>query len=156
MYLIWYFYVFLLTFYQHTISQQVFDQELIDSYLQQLSVTVTVLNNRNSIGATKSHYVLVPAHILDDMNIAVTPTANSQDKFWVALAGTVKTEQPLIYNIRYYNYSKFKKGWVLIKGEGVYGWVPHKAIIAAGIEFNNDKSMKASSVKLITTALQHD
>jgi len=129
---------------------------LIDSYLQQIPVAVTVLNNRNSIAASKDHYVPVPARIPNGMNIAVTPTANSQDKFWVALTGTVRTEQPLIYNIRYYNFSKSKQGWVLMKGEGAYGWVPHSAIIAAGIEFNNDKSMKASSVKLITTALQHD
>jgi hypothetical protein len=90
------------------------------------------------------------------MDVAVTPSSNSQDSFWVANILSLKSEQPLIYNIRYYNYSKSKKGWVLMKGEGAYGWVPHTAILAAGIEFNANKSMKAASVQHITNAIQQE
>lgn len=43
-----------------------------------------------------------------------------------------------------------------MKGQGGYGWVPHSAIMAAGIEFNNDKSMKASSTKMISNKLAQD
>ena len=117
-------------------------------------MAVDVHSGRNSIGSAKDHHVSVPAHVPNGMDIAVTPSANSLEKFWVANIVSVKTEQPLVYNIRYYNYSKSKKGWVLMKGEEAYGWVPHSAILAAGIEFNANKSMKAASVQHITIALQ--
>jgi hypothetical protein len=115
-----------------------------------------VNNSRNSIAAAKDHIVPVPAIVPNDMIIAVQPSANSQDDFWVAMVQSVRSDQPLVYNIRYFNYNKSKKAWVLMKGTGAYGWVPHTAIIAAGIEFNTNNSMKASSIKLISDAIVHD
>ena len=43
-----------------------------------------------------------------------------------------------------------------MKGEGAYGWVLHAGILAAPIEFNNNRSMKAVSIKLIANKLKQD
>src|SRR5882757_3965179 len=105
---------------QHVISQQVIDQELVNTYLQQVPVSVSVTNTRNSVESAKNHVIPVPSTIPTGMVIAVTPSSNSQDKYWVAQVTSTKSDSPLIYNIRYYNYSKVKHGWVLMKGEGAY------------------------------------
>lgn len=90
------------------------------------------------------------------MNIAVRAGKNSQDTFWLAVVQSVKTDEPLVYNLRYYQYNKTQKIWKLMKGQSAYGWVPHSAILAAGIEFNQDMSMKVSSQRLITAAINSD
>ena len=43
-----------------------------------------------------------------------------------------------------------------MKGKSAYGWVSQSAVLAAGIEFNQDMSMKISSQRLITAALNKD
>ncbi len=45
--------------------------------------------------------------------------------------------------MRYYKYSKQKKGWILIKGNQAYGTCPHSAVLYAGIEYNLNNTMKA-------------
>jgi hypothetical protein len=129
---------------------------LVASYLQKTEVAIVVNNNLSSVTAAKGYDIPIPAVIPTNMIIAVRPSANSQDKFWLARVTDLRSEQPLTYNIRYFLFNKNKKAWGLMKGAGAYGWVAHTAIIAAGIEFNNNNSMKASSVKLIAQKINQD
>lgn len=127
----------------------------MNSFLQNTTVHITVNNNQTSINAAeKSYDIPVPAVIPTNMIVAVRPSANSTDQFWLAQVTGLRTEQPLVYNLRYFQYNKSKKGWFIMKGSGAYGWVPHTAIMAAGIEFNNDHSLKVSSVRMLTKKLQ--
>jgi hypothetical protein len=119
-------------------------------------VAITVNNSLTSITAAEHYNIPIPAIIPTNMTIAVKPASNSQDKFWLAQVTGLKSETPLAYSLRYYQFNKAKKCWNLMKGQGGYGWVPHSAIMAAGIEFNNDKSMKASSTKMISNKLAQD
>jgi hypothetical protein len=134
----------------------VIDPSLIQAFLQDTNVAIVVNSNISSIGAAEDYNIPVPAVIPTYMSVAVRPAPNSEDKFWLGQVESLRTEQPLVYNLRYYSFNKAKKGWFLMRGTGAYGWVAHTAIIAAGIEFNADKSMKAVSIRLITKALHKD
>jgi hypothetical protein len=123
-------------------------------YLQNTEVAVVVNNAMTSMNAAEDYNIPIPAVIPSNMTVAVLPSSNSEDKFWLAMVTDLRVEHPLTYNLRYYQYNKSKKGWFLMKGNGGYGWVPHSAIIAAGIEFNANKSLKATSIRLITKKLQ--
>lgn len=125
----------------------------MNNFLQKTTLAVVVNNNLTSINAAKNYDIPIPAIIPTNMDIVVRPTANSQDKFWVARVLSLRSEQPLAYNLRYFQFNKAKKCWNLMKGSGGYGWVGHSAILAAGIEFNADRSMKASSVAMISKRL---
>jgi hypothetical protein len=137
------------------VSPKQINQELIKNYLQDTLIRV-VVGNINSTTSAANYHIPVPARIPEKINIAVRAPANSQDCYWVAIVLSEKSEQPLVYNLRYYNYNKSKKNWVLMKGTSAYGWVSHSAVLVAGLEFNNDNSMKAGSVKHVTAALDAD
>ena len=132
------------------------DPALIQSFLQNTEVAIVVNHSISSISSAEDHDIPVPSVIPSNMSIAVRPAPNSQDKFWLAIVENLCSEQPLAYNLCYYSFHKAKKGWFLMKGVGAYGWVAHSAIIAAGIAFNADKSMKAVSVRMLTKALNKD
>ena len=129
---------------------------MVNEYLQNTDVAIVVNSERNSTKAAERYDIPVPAVISANMTVAVRPPANSEDKFWLCIVTELKSHEPLSYNIRYYNYNKAKKGWILMKGPGAYSWVRHNVIIAAGIEFNANRSLKANSIRLITKKLQED
>ncbi len=85
------------------------------------------------------------AFISNNLNIAVQTGNNSQDTFWLAIVLSTKTNERLVYNLRYYQYNKSQKIWKMMKGQSTYGWVSYAAILATEIEFNQDMSMKVSS-----------
>ena len=113
-----------------------------------------VITQRNSIGAAlTNHDIPVPSQIPVDMVVALTPAKSSKEMFWIAKVCSVKSEIPLQYNVRYYHFSKQKKCWVLMKGAGAYGFAPHSAIIAAGLQFNNNFTLTSASRKLVHSKL---
>ena len=134
------------------ISSQAVDQDLINNYLQDTTVKV-VLGSNSSAASASNYNIPVPALVPNEMVVAVIATAASNDKYWVAKVLNVKSDEPLTYNLRYYSFSKAKKGWMIMRGTTAYGSVAHSAIMVAGLEFNQDLSMKASSVKRISHAL---
>lgn len=129
---------------------------LVNSFLQNTEISVVINNSLTSVSAAESYDVPIPAVIPENMTVAVQPSSNSEDKFWLAMVTSLRSEHPLVYNLRYYQFNKSKRGWFLMKGSGGYGWVPHTAIIAAGIEFNANKSMKTSSVRMINKKITQD
>lgn len=110
-----------------------------------------VATQHNSQHLIDVELVTIPSEIPDLMNIAVQPSAGYSDLYWLARVESKKTDQPLVYNLQYYQYNKTKKGWNLMRSNQAYSTVPHNAILLAGIEFNNNMSLKADYVK----QLQH-
>ena len=82
--------------------QQAIDVELVKKFLQSTTVAVSVDQNITSITAADAYNIPVPAVVPENMNIAVLPTTNSEDKFWLAIVTGLHSEQPLAYTICYY------------------------------------------------------
>ena len=112
-----------------------------------------VLSRNNSIGAAKNHVVPIPSYIPVGMIIAVQPSRTSVESYWLAVVTSKRSNSPLVYNVRYYNQKKVSAKWQLMRGPGAYGYVPHGAVIGAGVELNNDGSMKKSSLDMIQKSL---
>ena len=114
-----------------------------------------VITQRNSVeAALANHAIPVPELILSDMVVALTPAKSSKEMFWIAKVCSTKSSAPLQYNVRYYQFSKQKKCWVLMKGAGAYGTAPHSSVIAAGLQFNPNFTLTAASRKLIRNNME--
>ena len=98
----------------------------------------------------------IPADIPENMIVAVQPSRNSSEKYWLAQVIGVKETNPKVYNLRYYNYSKQSKSWKLMRGQLAYGTAAHSAILLAGIEFNINNTMKAHCVKQLQYVLNQN
>lgn len=58
--------------------------------------------------------ITIPAEIPENMIVAVQPSKNSTEKYWLAQVTGLKQTDPKVYNLRYYNYSKQSKSWKLM------------------------------------------
>jgi hypothetical protein len=125
---------------------QQIDQEIVKTFLQDVSIHLTV-EERSSQNHVDVDLITIPSIIPNKMVIAVKPTKISTDKYWLAQVVDKKDDDPLTYNLHYYTYSKQKKGWVLMKGNNAWGTTPHSAVIYAGIEFNQNQTMKAHCIR---------
>jgi hypothetical protein len=118
------------------------DKEIVKQFLQDTDIHITV-DRHSSQRHIDADMLTIPAEITDNMVVAVTPAKKSGEKYWIAQVLGKKEDNPVVYSLRYYDYSKQKKGWVLMKENNAYGTCPHSAILYAGIEFNLNNTMKA-------------
>lgn len=114
--------------------------------MQDVSIRITV-EEHSSQHHVDLDLLTIPAVIASKMVIAVKPTKTSTDKYWIAQVVSQKCSDPLEYNLHYYQYSKQKNGWVLMKGNKAWGSAPHSAVIYAGVEFNQNQTIKAHCMR---------
>ena len=131
------------------------DQSKIKNYLQDVEVSIQ-LGQSSSVASAEAHDIPVPEALPVGMLVAVRPTKGYKEKFWLAAVTSTRSEEPLVHNIRYYQQSSKSTCWKLMRGTGAYGYVPHNAVIAAGIELNSDGQMRASSKRLIEKKIQKE
>ena len=129
--------------------------EKVKDYIQDVEVHITV-GARLSMSNAEKYHIPVPSLVPDNMIVALRPKKNSIDSYWIAKITSTKTEKPLVYNVRYYDYNKQRKCWVLMKGGSAYGTVDHGGILAAGIEFNKNNTITENSKRLIIKSVQND
>ena len=124
----------------------------IQSFLQDTEVSI-VLGKNNSVSSAERHGVPVPEKLACGMVVAVEPSKNDLQQYWLATIVSEKSDNPLTYNIRYYQQKKSTTRWTLMRGNGAYGYVPHGGIIAAGLELDNNGTMRKSSLRMIEKQL---
>jgi hypothetical protein len=129
-------------------------RELLKDFIQDVPVTFLV-RNENSVGAVPRR-IAVPTQIPISMIVAVRTPKDCVDRYWIARVEDVISENPLKYRLRYFQISKQSKSWQLMKGNTAYGTVSHAGILTAGIQFNNNQTVKASSANQIDLALAED
>lgn len=91
----------------------------------------------------------MPLNIPVGMVVAVRPDNNSTDQYWLATVTEVCQTTPIKYNLRYYQFNKSKKHWILMKGKQAYVVVKLAGILFAGVEFNQNMTISAASMKCI-------
>ena len=128
-------------------------QDQIREFLQDTDVCIT-LTHQSSVIAAEDYDIPVPEKVPSGMIVALLPPTTSRDKYWVAAVTTICQEEPLVYNVRYLQYNKTRKGWISMSGAGAYGWAPHSSILVAPVELNQNHSMKQDSLRRISNALQ--
>ncbi len=128
-------------------------EERIKEYIQDTEIKF-IVTNENSMSHIAPEMISIPARIPIDTDVAVCPTKKSTDQYWLANITGILQEDPLVYELHYYNFNKQKKVWIKMKGNGAYGKCPHKAVIMAGINFNKDGSLTAHSKQQLTHVLQ--
>jgi hypothetical protein len=125
--------------------------ELMIDFAQDVPVTFLV-TNENSVGAVQRR-IPVPTRVPVSMVVAVRTPKDCVDRYWIARVDEIVSQTPLKYKLRYFQISKQLKAWQLMKGGNAYGTVKHPGILTAGIQFNNNQTMKASSARQIELAL---
>ena len=131
---------------------QVIDMEQVKIFLQDVALNVSV-QDRSSIANAENYDIPVPTEVAVGVTVAVHATSNTSDKFWIARIENIRSENPITYGLRYYAYNSQRKGWFLMRGKSAYGWVHHEGIITTNIEFNQNQSMKESSIRRINVRL---
>lgn len=124
---------------------------MVKKILQPTEINVTV-ENENAMSKVRNELVIVPEKIPVGMVVAVLPD-NSEDKYWLAKVVEVE-EQPLKYRLHFYERNNQLKIWKLMKGKQSHGTCHHEAVIFAGVQFNQNNSMKKDSADKILYALQ--
>ena len=150
-----YFCISILNSLQFPMSTTNVSAEQLQALMQDVSVSITI-GQHSSVSNATAYPIPVPTELPVGMMVAVKAANNSADKFWIAVIQSERSDDPLQYNLRYYAFNKSKKGWYLMKGASAYGWAPHEAILVAGLELNQNCSMRESSIKRITQALAQE
>jgi len=81
----------------------------IKGFLQDTEIEIHIAESSLQV-QINANLLTIPQVIPDNMVVAVTPTHNSSDKYWIAQVLSKKTSNLLTYNLRYYKYSKQKSG----------------------------------------------
>ena len=124
---------------------------MVKNFLQPTEINVTV-ENESAMSKVWKELVIVPERIPVGMVVAVLPD-KPEDRYWLAQVVEVE-EQPLKYRLHFYEHNNQLKIWKLMKGKQSHGSCQHGAVIFAGVQFNQNNSMKKDSADKILYALQ--
>ena len=124
---------------------------MVKKFLQPTEINVTV-ENESAMSKVRKELVIVPERIPVGMVVAVLPD-KPEDRYWLAQVVEVE-EQPLKYRLHFYERNNQLKIWKLMKGKRSHGSCQHGAVIFAGVQFNQNNSMKKDSADKILYALQ--
>jgi hypothetical protein len=105
--------------------------------------------------------VELPEVIPLDMIVAVTPTHDSSDLYWIAQVvdiddQEIRGKRRVKYTLRYYKYNPKTKSWKLSQGPGYRGDCNHEAILLAGVNFTQSGVITAACVRQIMYALKNN
>ena len=128
------------------------NRNAIKGFLQDTEIEIHVAESFSRV-QINANLLTIPQVIPDNMVVAVTPTCNLSDKYWIVQVLSKKTSNLLTYNLRYYKYSKQKSGWQLMREQNAYRTAAYSAVLYAGVEFNANSSMKKACVKHIQHVL---
>lgn len=121
----------------------------------QPTVLNVVVAEHSAMGKVRNELVTVPQVVPVGMVVAVKPD-DGADQYWLAKVSEVTSKQPLKYKLHYYEHNKQLKAWKLMKGKFSVGSCPHGAVLFAGVEFNQNGSMKKDSAEKIKYMLTKD
>jgi len=68
----------------------------------------------------------------------------------------IQNEKPLSYRVRYYDWSRNHKCWLLQRGKGAYGTCPHESILLFGVEFNSNGTLTAATLNHLNYVLSKE
>ena len=129
------------------------DPEIVNRFLQPTIVNI-VVEDQTAISKVRNELVIIPELIPVGMVIAVSPN-NGEDPYWLACVTAIISHQPIKYKLHYYERNKQHKVWKLMKGKYSSGTCPHGAVLFAGVEFNQNGSMKKDSTEKISYMLSN-
>jgi hypothetical protein len=126
-------------------------EEVSNSFLFQFSFCVLILINLQ---------VQLPNILPVDMIIAVIPTEDSIDPYWIAqitevIENEIRGQHRINYKLRYYKYDTKTKAWKLGQGRGYQGDCVHDAVLLAGVNFTDSGVITAVCNRQILHALKN-
>ena|ERR1700678_4405142 len=123
----------------------------VKDILQDVGVNVFTHPSHNSQDKLDSSELQLPDTFPENMVVAIQPNEEYDEKYW--LAKIIEQITPTTYRVHYFKYHGKQQNYKLDRGKNAKGICPIGAIMVAGVNFNENGSVTAASLRHINYAV---
>lgn len=142
-------------FFQFRAHPHVLSRDKIQEFLQDTDISMAT-SSRSAQEVIDSSLLSIPETIPVGSIIACLASKASKQRYWIAKVLNVHAEHPVIYKVRYFDWSVNLKAWTLQRGKNAYGTCPHESVLLFGVQFNTNGTMTAATMNHLNYVLHNN